>query len=67
MRVVKVNKHNTLISEIILSAFQIKTNILNSRQDYYILKTKDYKRLLKIKLLIIELEELDTLLNKNDD
>jgi hypothetical protein len=61
MKVVKVNRHNTLISEIILAAFQIKTNILNSRQDNYILKTKDYKRLLKIKLLIVELEELDTM------
>ncbi len=58
------NKHNALMTEIILMAFRIKLNILESRLFPYILTNQDYANLQIIKTLISEIEELDTLPSK---
>jgi hypothetical protein len=55
------NRHNVLITEVIVTAFRIKLSILESRSTFHILTEEDYRNLLEIKKLIAELEELDTL------
>lgn len=54
-------RHQELITEIILTAFRIKLNMLENRLPIYILTERDYENLQFIKALISEIEELDTL------
>lgn len=55
------NKHSALLTEIILTAFRIKLSILEKPFLPYILTESDYLNLQIIKVLIAEIEELDTL------
>lgn len=55
------DRHNFLINVILGKVVRIKLDIIECSDPYYILTNENYKALQEIKILVTELEELDSL------
>lgn len=55
------NRHNILINKIVTTALHLQTNMITSRNKYYVLSEDDYAKIQQLKKIIEELEEIDTI------